>query len=321
MESTKYHRLGLEDLPEPDYFDLELEKIYAPPLTRFERTKQWARRHLLLVVFLALFLVATVLYVAMRMAAHPRLVGIARPGSNNSLKELAGPGADTVQVSVSADPDTTVQTDEDRVSVGVAGSDVTTSTDSDDTVLGEADNMMVEASPANTTTAAAAPVVEQADNGQVAIQDPTTPAPANKEPPVPIKATFYSGSEGPKSCRGHVIAAINIPSKPQQAGLGAPVPTAPQCYNFPKLQSSGCATFQANKVDGCVAQVFAEPDCRVYTNTAAFMAEKRPVGGNWRSVRVQCGLPEPDPATLGKPPMMDSITSMVNNDKPKAGGR
>lgn len=305
MESTKYHRL--EDLPEPDYFELELEKIYAPPPTRFERVRKWARRHSLLVLFVALFLVATTLYVAMRISARPRLIGIARP-DNTSLKELA-------EVS---DPDTTVQTDGDRVSVGIAGSDMTNS-DSDDTVLdvsdtnatsSDADNILAEGAPVNIT--AAAPVVEQ-DNGQVTIQDPT---PASKEPPIPIKGTFYSGAEGPKACRGHVIAVVNMP-KPQ--GLG--VPTAPQCYNFPNLQSSKCATFKANKADGCVAQVFAEPNCRVYTNTAAFMAENRPVGGNWRSVRVQCGIPEPDPATLGKPPMMDSITSMVNNDKPKGGSR
>ncbi|KAF3762822.1 hypothetical protein M406DRAFT_223218, partial [Cryphonectria parasitica EP155] len=140
----------------------------------------------------------------------------------------------------------------------------------------------------------AAAEVEQ-DDGQVSIQDAN---PAQQEPFIPIKATFYSGSEGPKACRGGVIAVINM-QKPSLPGA----PTTPQCYNFPSLQSSGCATFLANKADGCEASVYAETNCRSYMNTMAFMPENRPVGGNWRSVKVQCGLPEPDMSTLGKPPM------------------
>ena len=45
------------------------------------------------------------------------------------------------------------------------------------------------------------------------------PAPPPEQPIIPIKATFFSGSEGPKRCRGHVIAAVDLP-KPEGLGQG-----------------------------------------------------------------------------------------------------
>lgn len=317
MESAKYSRL--DELPEPDYFELDLEKIYQPPPTRFQFIKKWVCRKLPLVVFLALFLVAAVLYIGVETAQHPKLTGIARP-EHGQLKELAevnlsdGPS----QVTVDASDAASVESDGDRTQVDVAGSDVNITDDgnsrldlSDTNSTSSAENVMAgDASDPNTTATSDKPAVQQ-DNGQVSINDATS---ADNEPLVPIKATFYSGVEGPKACRGHVMAVVNMP---KSEGLAGPTPA--QCYNFPNLQSSGCATFKANKADGCVAQVFAEPNCSVYTNTAAFMAEDRPVGGNWHSVRVQCGVPEPDPASLGKPPMVDSISSLVDNDKAKGG--
>lgn len=317
MESAKYCRLDDGELPEPDYFELDLEKIYQPPPTRFQIIKKWACSKLLLVTFLALFVVATVLYIGVETAQHPKLTGIARP-DHGQLKELAEVNLSNGPTQVTVDaPDTTIGTDGDRVQVDVAGSDVKDVDEekgrldlSDKNSTSASDNVMAGDGASANTTASDQPVVQQ-DNGQVSINDAP---PASKEPLVPIKATFYSGVEGPKACRGHVMAVVNMPKAP-----GPPAPTPAQCYNFPSLQSSGCATFKANKADGCVAQVFAEPDCRVYTNTAAFMAEDRPVGGNWRSVRVQCGVPEPDPASLGKPPLVDSISSLVDNDKAKGG--
>lgn len=353
MESAKYYRL--DQLPEPDYFEIELEKIYQPPPTRLERLQKCVRRYWKVVLLVVLFLVAAVLYAGLELGSRPRLIGIIRP-ENGQLKELAEVHA---QATVTVEDSTTVTTNGDTVTVDVAGVDVnignatadtnttTTNTDTNtdtNTAAGkpvldlsdknatssEAGNIMAEGAAKNTSTTTSGtpkpkPAMQQ-DDGQVSIHDAP---PASNEPTMPIKATFYSGAEGPKACRGHVIAVVNMPK--QQAAAQDPAaaggtttpaaPTAPACYNFPGEQASGCATFAANKADGCIAQVFAETNCRVFMNTAAFMAEDRPVGGNWRSVRVQCGIPEPDPATLGKPPMMDAITSLQDNDKAKGGGR
>lgn len=359
MESTQYHKL--EELPEPDYFEIELEKIYGPPPSRLWRVKQWIRRNYLFVAFFALFLVAAILYFSARTAIKPMLTGILRP-DNSQLKQASlvdGPQAQAGLSSTSSS-----NTSGEDVVLDVAGSDVN-GANGDDIVLNEtgnnqtnvmispgdsqdsgdskkpveihkdpdqgtSENSGVEPTPSQTlaqsTVALQQPTQQpakqpptqpsdqsmvQQDNGQVSIQDAT---PEEKEPLVPIRATFFSGSEGPKACRGHPIALIDLP-KP----VGLSTPTAKQCYNFPGQQTSGCAVFMANKVDGCQASVFAETNCRVYMNTMAFMPEQRPVGGNWRSVSVQCGMPEPDPATLGKPPMMDQMTSIVDNDKAKGG--
>lgn len=70
---------------------------------------------------------------------------------------------------------------------------------------------------------------------------------------------------------------------------------------------AGCGNFVANKEDGCEARLYAEPGCVGYLNTAVFIAEDRAVGGVWRSMVVQCGIPAPDPATLGEPPLQNLI--------------
>lgn len=358
MDSAQYHRL--EELPEPDYFEIELEKIYGPPPSRLWRVKQWIRRNYILVACFTLFLVAAILYFSARTAIKPMLTGILRPDSNQ-LKQATFVEGPQAQTGLSSTVST--NTSGEDVVVDVAGSDVN-GANGDDIVLnatgnnnqtnvmispgdpqdsegdskkpveihkdpdqGTSENAEAEPTPsqvlAQSTTVALQqptqqpaqppsdqPMVQQ-DSGQVSIQDAT---PEENEPLIPIQATFFSGSEGPKNCRGHPIALIDLP-KPQ----GLTTPTAKQCYNFPGLQTSGCAIFMANKIDGCQASVFAETNCRTYMNTMAFMPEERPVGGNWRSVSVQCGLPEPDPATLGKPPMMDQMTSIVDNDKAKGG--
>ncbi|KAJ4415235.1 hypothetical protein N0V82_007472 [Gnomoniopsis sp. IMI 355080] len=347
MESAKYHRL--EELPEPDYFEIELEKIYGPAPTKLSRVKQWARRKSLLVAFLTLFLVAAILYISAKTAIKPMLTGILRPDSSQ-LKQAALVDGSQAQAGLSST--TSTNPDGEDITLDVAGSDVT-GANGEDSLLNETGNnqtnVMIspgdmkdsgdtknpieihkDPTPTQTTPQTTAalqqptqqppqqpatqsadqPVVQQ-DNGQVSIQDAT---PEEKEPFVPIRATFYSGSEGPKSCRGHAMAVIDMPK-----AQGLSVPTARQCYNFPGLQSSGCAVFMANKIDGCEARVFAETNCRVYMNSMAFMPEMRPVGGHWRSVSVQCGIPEPDPASLGKPPMIDQMTSIVDNDKAKGG--
>jgi hypothetical protein len=59
----------------------------------------------------------------------------------------------------------------------------------------------------------------------------------------------------------------------------------------------------ASKEAGCEARLFSEPGCRMYLNTAVFIPEERAVGGQWRSVGVRCGVPAPDPESLGPPPL------------------
>lgn len=117
---------------------------------------------------------------------------------------------------------------------------------------------------------------------------------------LPITATIFTGSPGPKRCRGSVMASLNIPPRPE----GAPR-TGEQCYNL--RAPAGCANFVANKGDGCEARLFSEPNCAAYANTAVFVPEARTVGGIWRSISIECGVPVPDPDSLGAPPLADLL--------------
>lgn len=131
--------------------------------------------------------------------------------------------------------------------------------------------------------------------GQVTINgDPT--GNSTLGPSLPISATIFSGVPGPSSCRGSVIFQLNPPQPVAGAG-----PTHEDCYNLPRV--AGCGNFLASKEAGCEARLFAEPNCRMYLNTAVFIPEKRAVGGMWRSVGVRCGVPAPDPDSLGPPPL------------------
>ncbi|KAK3942631.1 hypothetical protein QBC46DRAFT_283556 [Diplogelasinospora grovesii] len=146
----------------------------------------------------------------------------------------------------------------------------------------------------------------QEDTGQVTITDPHD----DDISVVPnlnlaITATIFDSVPGPKSCRGRVMVQLEVP---RPDGLGQQT-----CYNMP--QPAGCGNFVANKEDGCEAKLFAEPNCRSYMNTAVFIPDDstRAVGGLWRSMSVQCGIPAPDPETLGAPPLQD----MMRNAKKK----
>lgn len=347
-----YCRVDIEELPEPDYF--ELEKIYyePPPPSLLKLAMRWTIRNLFLLFLLTLFLIASVLYITTSIPEKPNFSQILRT-SVAAQKQL-----ETAEINGVAQQ----TSDGDSVTIDVSGSDVL-GADGDDTIVDGAPinvtadgGLTVQVTPLNTTiitssgssaessasdknTTASSnkpsspsllpggtessgsssnknttsnkpppPASSGKDGGQVSIQDPTA---TQQEPFTPIQATFFSGVDGPSHCRGHVLAVIKL-AKPQASG----VPTPQQCYNFPNLAWSGCGTFLANKVDGCIANFFSEPNCVNYVNTAAFMPENRAVGGHWRSAQVQCGVPEPDPESLGKPPMVDQISSMVNNDKP-----
>ncbi|KKY36333.1 hypothetical protein UCDDA912_g03662 [Diaporthe ampelina] len=310
MESAQYSRLPT--LPDPDSFELEpdyleLEKLVLHPPTRAGRLRKWARRNALLVGLVALFLSVAALYMATRLAARPPLGLMGRPSGASLKQAVEEQPAERPKV---VESDQGIRLEE--------GPDQTQIEGDQGLLKDEGGAVGVQGGGNNgnvTLDVPGADVVADDNKGQASLQGQPAQPEDPPEPPIPIKAVFYSGSEGPKTCRGHVLAVINLP-KP--AALG--VPGEAQCYNFPGEQYSGCANFMANKVDGCAAKVFGETNCRTYLNTAAFMAEDRAVGGHWRSVEVQCGIPEPDPATLGKPPMMDKISSMVDNDKAKGGG-
>lgn len=143
-------------------------------------------------------------------------------------------------------------------------------------------------------------VVKQ-DAGRVAINE--RPDGNNAVTNIPITVTIFSGSPGPKSCRGSPETTLNFP-RPEGLGLR----TGRQCYNLPS--AAGCGNFVANKDDGCEARLFAESACTSYVNTAVFMPENRAVGGMWKSFSVQCGIPAPDPATLGAPPLQGMMQSI-----------
>lgn len=355
-----YCRVEIEELPEPDYF--ELEKIYyePPPPSLLKLAMRWTIRNLFLLFLLTLFLIASVLYITTSIPERPNFNQILRT-SVAAQKQI-----ESAEINGAAQQTTT--SDGGSVQIDVSGADIL-NTDGDDIIVNDAPlnvtadgGLTVQVTPSNTTITTSTgsdtesstsgknttansskpssssessssggnkssgssssssssknttsskpppPPSNGKDGGQVSIQDPTA---AEKEPFTPIKATFFSGVDGPTHCRGHVIAVVNLP-KPQASG----VPTPMQCYNFQNLAWSGCGNFLANKVDGCIANFFEEPNCVGYVNTAAFMPENRAVGGHWRSAQVQCGVPEPDPESLGKPPMVDQISSLVDNDKP-----
>ncbi|KAK4039547.1 hypothetical protein C8A01DRAFT_36501 [Parachaetomium inaequale] len=132
--------------------------------------------------------------------------------------------------------------------------------------------------------------------GQVTINgDPT--GNTTLGPTLPISATLFSGVPGPSNCRGSVIFRLT-PAQPAPDAAGA---TREECYNLPR--AAGCGMFLASKEAGCEARLFSERGCRMYLNTAVFIPEERAVGGQWRSVGVRCGVPAPDPESLGAPPL------------------
>lgn len=139
--------------------------------------------------------------------------------------------------------------------------------------------------------------IEQ-NTGQVSIQE--RPDLNTTETDLEITATIFTGPPGPKKCRGRAMESLSLP-KPDGLGLR----TGAKCYNLPAV--AGCGNFMAGKNDGCEARLFAELACVSYVNTAVFMSEERAVGGMWRSLSVECGIPAPDPASLGAPPLQDMM--------------
>jgi hypothetical protein len=138
--------------------------------------------------------------------------------------------------------------------------------------------------------------------GPIATSSPiptTRPEPPTR-PQIPIVALSYSGSGGPKHCRGELLQEQSFPPPLEQWKNGT-------CINL--LSEARCGVFFSSKGDNCEAQLFNTRDCyntsRTYVNTVVFMPEERPVGALWSSMWVKCGVDVPeakmlDPSILGE---------------------
>ncbi|KAL5113399.1 hypothetical protein ACEQ8H_008722 [Pleosporales sp. CAS-2024a] len=139
---------------------------------------------------------------------------------------------------------------------------------------------------------------------------PPAPIPRPSAPQLPIVALSYSGSGGPKHCRGRVIQQMRFPPPLSQWKNGT-------CVNLPT--EARCGIFVSSKGDNCEAQLFSVPDClnttSSYVNTVVFMPEERPAGALWRSMFVKCGVHVPDAKLLDPSLLGDMLKS-----KPKPGG-
>jgi hypothetical protein len=126
--------------------------------------------------------------------------------------------------------------------------------------------------------------------------------PKPRPPPsaqIPIVALTYSGSGGPKHCRGELLEKTYFPPPIDKWRNGT-------CINLPG--EARCGVFFSNKGDNCEAQLFNERDCynttRTFVNTVVFMPEERAVGALWSSMFVRCDVEVPeakmlDPSILG----------------------
>ncbi|EAT80270.1 hypothetical protein HBH56_096740 [Parastagonospora nodorum] len=146
-----------------------------------------------------------------------------------------------------------------------------------------------------------------------------TPSPSRKParpprppptPQLPIVALSYSGSGGPKHCRGNVVQQMRFPRPLEQWKNGT-------CVNLPS--EARCGVFVSSKGDNCEAQLFNMPDClnttKTFVNTVVFMPEERPVGALWSSMYVKCGVEVPEAKMLDPGLLGDAL-----KPKPKPGG-
>lgn len=149
--------------------------------------------------------------------------------------------------------------------------------------------------------------------GPIATPSPSPipkPVPPPSTPQLPIVALSYSGSGGPKHCRGNLISQMRFPPPLSTWKNGT-------CVNLPN--EARCGLFISSKGDNCEAQLFNMPDCynttRTYVNTVVFMPEERPVGALWSSMWVKCGVEVPEAKMLDPSVLGDKLKT-----KPKPGG-
>ncbi|KAH8722790.1 hypothetical protein GQ44DRAFT_621813 [Phaeosphaeriaceae sp. PMI808] len=136
------------------------------------------------------------------------------------------------------------------------------------------------------------------------------PPPPPSSPQFPIVALSYSGSGGPKHCRGNLIQKMRFPPPLEKWKNGT-------CIDLP--QEARCGLFLSSKGDNCEAQLYNMPNCynssRSFVNTVVFMPEERPVGALWSSMWVRCGVEVPEAKMLDP-----GILGNHLKPKPKPGG-
>lgn len=136
------------------------------------------------------------------------------------------------------------------------------------------------------------------------------PPPPPAQPHLPIVALSYSGSGGPKHCRGRVVQQMRFDAPVAQWKNGT-------CVNLPS--QARCGVFVSSKGDNCEAHLFNMADCynstKTYVNTVVFMPEERPVGALWSSMWVRCGVEVPEAKMLDPSVLGDAL-----KPKPKPGG-
>jgi hypothetical protein len=150
--------------------------------------------------------------------------------------------------------------------------------------------------------------------GPIATPSPSLkPVPAPRPPTtpqLPVVALSYSGSGGPKHCRGRVLQQMRFPPPLERWKNGT-------CVNLPS--EARCGIFVSSKGDNCEAQLFNMPDCynttMSFVNTVVFMPEERPVGALWSSMWVKCGVEVPEAKMLDPSVLGDAL-----KPKPKPGG-
>jgi len=153
----------------------------------------------------------------------------------------------------------------------------------------------------DTKTPAPTPTEDPGYIGPIESETPVAPPPRPATPQLPILALSYSGSGGPKHCRGELLQKLTIPQPASAWKAGT-------CVDLPA--DARCGVFFAGKDDNCEAQLFTMPNCyntsRTYINTVVFMPEERTVGAMWRSMFVRCGVEAPD-AGLIDPAILNGL--------------
>lgn len=134
------------------------------------------------------------------------------------------------------------------------------------------------------------------DTGQVTINGQSEADSVSAERHIHV--TIFDSDLGPKRCRGNAIVNMEFPSSNGRE-------TSPQCFNIPGV--GGCGNFVASESDGCEAKLFSEANCSMYVNTVVFIPESLAVGGQWRSMSLQCGKVQPDLANTGTPLLQEAI--------------
>lgn len=183
-------------------------------------------------------------------------------------------------------PPPTVYLTPDPTSASTTSVRTTTSVDEENGMIGESPTLNLSATSVGDGHIAP----------DVTLMPEESPGPVPHPPPapqLPIIALSYTGSSGPKHCRGNLIQKLAFTSPASDYKHGT-------CVDLPDM--ARCGVFFAGKEAGCEADLFNMAGClnstSTYVNTVVFMPEERAVGAYWRSMRVRCGVEAPEASLL-----------------------